>query len=121
MTATQQDVMLALLSLDAYSRGTVRQIERDGGELSQNIGTATWSRVSDDIPGALQDNGHGLDPIASERIFEAFFSTKPEGTGMGLAICRSIIEAHSGRLSARPLAAGETVFEFTIPYAMGGA
>jgi PAS domain S-box-containing protein len=67
----------------------------------------------------VEDNGHGLDPISTERIFEAFFSTKPEGTGMGLAICRSIIEAHSGTLSARSLASGGTVFEFAIPYARG--
>ncbi|PZM08315.1 PAS domain-containing sensor histidine kinase [Rhizobium tubonense] len=67
----------------------------------------------------VEDNGHGLDPIASERIFEAFFSTKPEGTGMGLAICRSIIEAHSGTLSARLRASGGSVFEFAIPYARG--
>lgn len=68
----------------------------------------------------VEDNGHGLDDIATERIFEAFFSTKPHGTGMGLAICRSIIEAHSGTLSARPLASGGSVFEFAIPYARGG-
>ncbi|TAU83236.1 PAS domain-containing sensor histidine kinase [Rhizobium leguminosarum] len=68
----------------------------------------------------VEDNGHGLDPIATERIFEAFFSTKTEGTGMGLAICRSIIEAHSGTLSARPRASGGSVFEFAIPYAKGG-
>jgi PAS domain S-box-containing protein len=67
----------------------------------------------------VEDNGHGLDPIATEHIFEAFFSTKPEGTGMGLAICRSIIEAHSGTLSARPLEAGGTVFEFAIPSVRG--
>ncbi|TAV98381.1 PAS domain S-box protein [Rhizobium ruizarguesonis] len=67
----------------------------------------------------VEDNGHGLDPIASERIFEAFFSTKPEGTGMGLPICRSIIEAHSGTLSARPRASGGSVFEFAIPYPRG--
>lgn len=67
----------------------------------------------------IEDNGNGLDPIASERIFEAFFSTKPEGTGMGLAICRSIIESHGGTLAARSLASGGSVFKFAVPYARG--
>jgi PAS domain S-box-containing protein len=65
----------------------------------------------------VEDNGEGIDPIASDRIFEAFFSTKQEGTGMGLAISRSIIEAHSGTLSARPRPAGGSIFEFALPFA----
>ncbi|EPE96136.1 PAS domain-containing sensor histidine kinase [Rhizobium grahamii] len=65
----------------------------------------------------VEDTGEGIDPIASERIFEAFFSTKQQGTGMGLAISKSIISAHSGTLSARPRAGGGAVFEFSIPFA----
>lgn len=65
---------------------------------------------------AVEDNGHGIDPLASDRIFEAFYSTKPEGTGMGLAICRSIVEAHGGSLSARPRTPHGSIFEFSIPY-----
>jgi PAS domain S-box-containing protein len=78
---------------------------------------------SDDGPEGVivrvQDNGRGIDPVASERIFEAFYSTKPGGTGMGLAICRSIVEAHNGTLGARRLPEGGSVFEFKIPYARG--
>jgi signal transduction histidine kinase len=65
----------------------------------------------------VEDTGEGIDPVASERIFEAFFSTKQQGTGMGLAISKSIINAHSGTLSARPRAGGGAVFEFSIPFA----
>lgn len=65
----------------------------------------------------VEDTGVGIDPIAAERIFEAFFSTKQQGTGMGLAISKSIIGAHSGTLSARPRAGGGAVFEFSIPFA----
>jgi len=65
----------------------------------------------------VEDTGEGIDPIASERIFEAFFSTKQQGTGMGLAISKSIISAHSGTLAARPRAGGGAVFEFSIPFA----
>jgi len=65
----------------------------------------------------VEDTGEGIDPIASERIFEAFFSTKQQGTGMGLAISKSIISAHSGTLSAGPREGGGAVFEFSIPFA----
>lgn len=65
----------------------------------------------------VEDTGEGIDPVASERIFEAFFSTKQQGTGMGLAISKSIISAHSGTLSARLRAGGGAVFEFSIPFA----
>jgi PAS domain S-box-containing protein len=63
----------------------------------------------------VQDSGPGLDPKNLERAFEPFYSTKSTGLGLGLSICRSIIEAHGGRLWA---AAGEqrgAVFQFTIP------
>jgi len=50
---------------------------------------------------AVQDSGPGLAPEALERPFEAFYTTKPGGLGMGLSICRSIIEAHQGRLWAK--------------------
>jgi C4-dicarboxylate-specific signal transduction histidine kinase len=64
---------------------------------------------------AVQDSGIGLDPQGMERLFEAFYTTKPEGMGMGLSISRSIIEAHGGRLW--PAANGDcgATFQFTLP------
>ena len=53
---------------------------------------------------AVEDSGVGLDPSALDQIFEGFYTTKPEGMGMGLTICRSIVEAHSGRIWATPAA-----------------
>jgi PAS domain S-box-containing protein len=64
---------------------------------------------------AVEDTGTGLDPALADRIFDSFVTTKPEGMGMGLSICRSIIDAHGGRISASPLVPYGTVFRFTVP------
>jgi two-component system sensor histidine kinase DctS len=68
---------------------------------------------------AVADNGCGLSPEAREKMFTAFFTTKPEGMGVGLSICRSIVEFHRGRLwsednSRSPTGTG-TIFHFTLP------
>ena len=63
---------------------------------------------------AVQDLGPGLVPDSLERIFDAFYSTKPGGLGMGLSICRSIVEAHGGRLWASANAPGGAIFQFTV-------
>jgi C4-dicarboxylate-specific signal transduction histidine kinase len=68
---------------------------------------------------AVGDSGSGLDPARTERLFEAFFTTKSEGTGMGLSICRSIIDAHGGRLWASPNLPNGAVFQFALPAATG--
>jgi len=75
-------------------------------------------RTEHDDAGVLvtvRDSGPGIDPTHLKRVFEPFYTTKSGGTGMGLSICRSIIDAHGGRLwaeSNRPLG---TVFQFTLP------
>lgn len=68
---------------------------------------------------SVQDTGIGLDPGSEERMFEAFFSTKPEGIGMGLSICRSIVEAHGGRIRATNNPGRGSVFSFALPLAEG--
>src|SRR5580658_1394049 len=64
---------------------------------------------------AVQDSGPGPAPAALERLFEPFYTTKPNGLGLGLSICRSIIEGHGGRLWASANAPRGTVFQFTLP------
>jgi signal transduction histidine kinase len=64
---------------------------------------------------SVEDSGAGIDPKDLDRIFDAFFTTKSDGTGMGLAICRSIIEAHEGRLWASPGVGCGSVFQFMLP------
>ena len=63
----------------------------------------------------VQDTGPGLSPDNLSRLFEPFYTTKPDGMGMGLAICRSIVEAHSGRLWTTACEPHGALFQFTIP------
>jgi two-component system, LuxR family, sensor kinase FixL len=63
----------------------------------------------------VRDSGVGVDPEHAGRLFNAFFTTKADGMGMGLSICRSIIEAHGGRIWASPNAGPGTIFQFTLP------
>jgi hypothetical protein len=66
---------------------------------------------------AVHDSGPGIDPEHLDRVFNSFYTTKPSGTGMGLSICRSIIEAHGGRLWAEANEPRGTIFQFTLPAA----
>jgi signal transduction histidine kinase len=63
----------------------------------------------------VRDSGPGLDSMNLHQIFDAFYTTKPKGMGMGLAISRSIIEAHGGRLYGIPNAGRGATFQFTLP------
>ena len=73
-------------------------------------------RVGDDaIRIRVRDSGAGIDPEIAGKIFDPFFTTKTEGIGMGLAISRTIIEAHDGKIWASPVASGGSCFQFTIP------
>jgi signal transduction histidine kinase len=63
----------------------------------------------------VEDSGPGMAPNDIERIFTPFYTTKPEGMGMGLAICRSIIESHGGRLSAAPGRLGGLAVHISLP------
>jgi signal transduction histidine kinase len=64
---------------------------------------------------AVEDSGAGLDPEHAERIFEPMFTTKRDGMGLGLSICRSIVKAHGGRLWVGPNRRHGSIFRFTIP------
>jgi signal transduction histidine kinase len=69
----------------------------------------------DAIAVAVEDSGPGIDPQKFDGIFDAFFSTKPQGMGLGLAICRMIIERHGGLLSAFAGNSSGALFQFVLP------
>jgi signal transduction histidine kinase len=69
---------------------------------------------------AVEDSGRGVDPEQMSRIFDSFYTTKPDGIGVGLAISRSIIEAHGGSLWASPGTHGGAKVGFTLPLAAAG-
>jgi signal transduction histidine kinase len=64
---------------------------------------------------AVEDSGTGIDPQNLGRVFDAFFTTKSHGMGMGLSICRSIIESHDGRLSVAPARPHGSIFQVSLP------
>jgi len=64
---------------------------------------------------SVSDTGVGLPPQQADKIFNAFFTTKPNGTGMGLRISQSIIESHGGRLWAADNSSRGATFQFTLP------
>jgi signal transduction histidine kinase len=76
------------------------------------------STAADDMNGVLvsvRDSGPGLSPESLDRLFNPFYTTKPDGMGMGLSICRSIIDAHGGRVWAAPNLPQGASFHFTLP------
>jgi signal transduction histidine kinase len=75
----------------------------------------SYRHASDEVGVAVRDSGIGLDPENMARLFDAFFTTKPGGMGMGLAISRTIIEAHGGRLWAAPNDGPGATFQFVLP------
>jgi PAS domain S-box-containing protein len=81
----------------------------------------TQPHQSDWVLVTIEDVGVGIKPENADRLFSAFYTTKPDGLGMGLSICRSIIEAHGGRVWASPRVGPGMTFQFTISaYGQGG-
>jgi PAS domain S-box-containing protein len=79
----------------------------------------TRSDGQESIEVDVEDRGHGLHESMEDQVFEAFFSSKNEGLGMGLAISRSIIESHGGRIWVTPNLEGGATFHFSLPAAKG--
>jgi C4-dicarboxylate-specific signal transduction histidine kinase len=103
-----QQVILNLIVNAIHSMSGV-----EDGDRELNISTA---RIEPEgVCVAVRDTGLGLRPESLPRVFEPFYTTKPDGMGMGLSICRSIVEAHGGRLWATRGEPRGALFQFTIP------
>jgi PAS domain S-box-containing protein len=97
----------------------INAIEAMGGvgKGSRALLISTAQEASGGVRVSVQDSGPGLDVEGLDRLFDAFYTTKPAGMGMGLSICRSIIEAHEGQIwASRNVGPGAT-FQFTVPVA----
>jgi two-component system, LuxR family, sensor kinase FixL len=94
---------LVMNAMDAMTSSELRDL------LLRTQCASDMARVS------VCDSGTGFDPEAADRLFDAFYTTKTSGMGMGLAICRSIIQSHGGKLSARANAPRGAIFEFELP------
>jgi signal transduction histidine kinase len=103
-----QQVMLNLIVNAIQSTSGVEDGDRE-------VHISTVSIKPDGVCVAVRDTGLGLRPESLPRLFEPFYTTKPDGMGMGLSICRSIIEAHGGRLWATRCEPRGALFQFTIP------
>jgi PAS domain S-box-containing protein len=86
---------------------------RDIGEEERELLISTCNEP-DGVSIAVQDSGPGLAPATLDHLFDAFYTTKPGGLGLGLSICRSIIETHGGRLSAKANVPRGAIFEFSL-------
>jgi signal transduction histidine kinase len=103
-----QQVMLNLIVNAIQSMSGVEDGNRE-------LHISTVSIEPEGVCVAVRDTGHGLRPESLPRLFEPFYTTKPDGMGMGLSICRSIVESHGGRLWATSCEPRGALFQFTIP------
>jgi len=104
-------VQQVLLNLLVNALDALRSVPEGGRTLQISSGT----HASQAVRVAVRDTGIGLATASLAHLFDAFYTTKPEGIGLGLAISRTIIEAHGGQLWAAPNAGPGATVQFTLP------
>jgi len=109
-----QQVMLNLMANGADAVDHVTGAERE-------LVVRTGREAAGTVTVAVSDSGVGIGPDQMGRVFEPFFTTKPGNLGVGLAICKSIVEAHGGQITVRPNTGPGATFQFTVPTAPEGA
>lgn len=114
--ADRVQVRQVILNLITNAIEAMREINEGDRELLISARTDG----SDNVVVTFRDTGPGLEPNSADRVFEAFYTTKSDGMGMGLAICHSIIEAHGGRMWAGANDPRGAVFQFSMPVAPEG-
>lgn len=106
-------IMIEQVLLNLMKNGieAMAQTPRDRRQLTVTARCTDEAQVEIEV----RDSGHGIEVNETEKLFAPFYTTKPQGMGMGLNICRSIIEFHKGQLWAIPIPEGGTAFRFTLP------
>ena len=89
-------------------------IEAMANSARRELSVTSARTVNDMVEVRVADTGSGIAADVAENLFQPFFTTKPQGMGVGLSICRTIVEAHGGTISAERNPGGGTVFRFTI-------
>lgn len=106
-------VQLQQVILNLVMNGMESIVKHNDG--LRELSVASSNHEANTVRVAVRDTGEGLDSTSLDRLFDAFFSTKPGGMGMGLAISRTIIESHGGRLWAAANSPQGAVFQFSLP------
>ena len=104
-----QQVLLNLIMNAIEAMSSVNDRPRKLTILSQRLEAPAAVQV------IVRDNGIGLDAVNSDRVFDPFYTSKPQGMGMGLSICRTIIASHGGQLTAAPNPEHGASFQFLLP------
>ena len=99
------------LEVSSQKAGNIQGESKEERSEDRALTEVEWTHVLITV----RDSGPGLDPESIDRLFDAFYTTKPQGLGIGLAISRSIIAAHGGKLWAKANAPRGAVFQFTLP------
>ena len=87
----------------------------EGSQEPRELSISTSMNGSTGVLVSVRDSGPSICPENLDRLFDPFYTTRPDGMGMGLSICRSIVDAHGGRLWATPNLAHGVTFQFTLP------
>ena len=111
VSAVRIQLQQVLLNLIANAAELMAAVE----DRARTLTVRSQTTDGCDIIMSVEDSGTGLSETDRERIFEAFYSTKPEGMGMGLSICRSIVEVHGGRITASPASPFGSLFVVRLP------
>ena len=111
------DIAVDKIQIQQVTLNLIRNAVEAMETTSRRDLTIAVARREDFAHFSVADTGVGISPEIADQLFQPFVTSKANGMGVGLSICRTIIEAHGGRISAAANEGGGTIFEFTVPFA----